>query len=90
MLLEKAYAKLHGCYEALIHGLTEKCLLDLTHSGHVQVVRRELINPDGRYGIEYGGESKENEVRSCRDLSLSPHLSFHSSNFVKKCVCRNI
>ena len=30
MLLEKAYAKLHGCYEAIAYGLLEKALHDLT------------------------------------------------------------
>ena len=36
MLIEKAYAKLHGCYEALIHGLSEKVMLDLTPGGHCE------------------------------------------------------
>lgn len=47
MLLEKAYAKLHGCYESLLHGLMDKCLMDLTMAAHVQVVRKEIISPDG-------------------------------------------
>ncbi|CAE7445610.1 unnamed protein product, partial [Symbiodinium microadriaticum] len=47
MLLEKAYAKLHGCYESLLHGLMEKCLADLTCAAHVQVLRKELVSPDG-------------------------------------------
>ncbi len=42
MLLEKAYAKLHGCYEALIHGLPEKAVADLTPGGHCRVHRNEL------------------------------------------------
>ena len=42
MLIEKAYAKLHGCYEALIHGLSEKVMLDLTPGGHCRVHRNEL------------------------------------------------
>jgi hypothetical protein len=33
MIIEKAYAKLHGCYEALSFGLIEKVLLDLTPAG---------------------------------------------------------
>jgi hypothetical protein len=41
MLLEKAYAKLHGCYEALIHGIMEKAMQDLTPAGHCRVVRNE-------------------------------------------------
>lgn len=47
MLLEKAYAKLHGCYESLLHGLMDKCLMDLTCAAHVQVLRKELVSPDG-------------------------------------------
>jgi hypothetical protein len=49
MLLEKAYAKLHGCYESLLHGLMDKCLMDLTMAAHVQVIRKEIIAPDGAW-----------------------------------------
>ncbi len=42
MLLEKAYAKLHGCYEALVHGLIEKTVLDLTSAADCKVRRNEL------------------------------------------------
>lgn len=49
MLLEKAYAKLHGCYESLLHGLLEKCLYDLTASANVRVLRKELLSPDSKY-----------------------------------------
>jgi len=37
MLLEKAYAKLHGCYESLVHGLIERTIMDLTPAGHCSV-----------------------------------------------------
>jgi hypothetical protein len=48
MLLEKAYAKLHGCYESLLHGLLEKCLQDLTACAHVKVLRKELISNESK------------------------------------------
>lgn len=36
MVIEKAYAKLHGCYEAIAVGLVEKVLHDLTPSAGVE------------------------------------------------------
>jgi hypothetical protein len=51
MLLEKAYAKLHGCYESLLHGLLEKCLQDLTACAHVKVLRKELISNDSESSL---------------------------------------
>jgi hypothetical protein len=36
MLLEKAYAKLHGCYEAIVCGMVEKVLPELTASASAQ------------------------------------------------------
>jgi len=42
MLIEKAYAKLHGCYEAIAYGLIEKALIDTT-SGSVLTLRSERI-----------------------------------------------
>jgi hypothetical protein len=53
MLIEKAYAKLHGCYEALIHGLIERAIQDLTLSSHVQVIRRELLPVQGEILLIY-------------------------------------
>ena len=42
MLLEKGYAKLHGCYEALVHGLIERTMMDLTPAAFCDVQRNEL------------------------------------------------
>eukprot|EP00606_Chrysophyceae_sp_TOSAG23-5_P000931 GSChrysophyteH2.ASY1.ANO1.1417.1 assembled CDS len=42
MLLEKGYAKLHGCYEALVHGMLERTIMDLTPGAHCSVQRNEL------------------------------------------------
>lgn len=46
MLIEKAYAKLHGCYEALNYGFIEKALVDLTQSAHVAVHRENIFALD--------------------------------------------
>lgn len=51
MLLEKGYAKLHGCYEALLHGMVEKCLQDLTSNAHVKVLRKELLSSESKYVV---------------------------------------
>ena len=41
MLIEKAYAKLHGCYEAIIHGMTNKVIQELIPGGHVTLFKCE-------------------------------------------------
>lgn len=43
MLVEKAYAKLHGCYEALTYGLIEKLLHDLTPAAGINTLRVDTI-----------------------------------------------
>lgn len=45
MLLEKAYAKLHGCYEALVYGLVSKCLYDMIPGGCVTTLKAEHYTP---------------------------------------------
>eukprot|EP01041_Mallomonas_annulata_P011157 gene11157-23318_t len=46
MLFEKAYAKLHGCYEAIVYGLIEHCMRDLTPSADVNVFRSEFMDKE--------------------------------------------
>jgi hypothetical protein len=41
MLVEKAYAKLHGSYEAIANGRVGKVLHDLTPAANVNVLRLE-------------------------------------------------
>jgi hypothetical protein len=43
MLIEKAYSKLHGCYEAISYGLIEKVLQELTPAAGVETLRLEQI-----------------------------------------------
>jgi hypothetical protein len=43
MLTEKAYAKLHGCYEALTFGMIEKVLLELTPAAGLTTLRIERM-----------------------------------------------
>jgi hypothetical protein len=45
-IIEKAYAKMHGCYEGAAFGCLEKALQELTHCGGVACYRAELIDPD--------------------------------------------
>lgn len=45
MLIEKAYAKLHGCYEAIAYGLIDKAIHDLTPAAGVQALRLEKMKP---------------------------------------------
>jgi hypothetical protein len=44
MLVEKAYAKLHGCYEAIAFGLIDKAIHDLTPGAGVNGLRLEKMN----------------------------------------------
>lgn len=43
MLIEKAYAKLHGCYEAIANGLIDKVLQELCAGAHVDCIRLNTI-----------------------------------------------
>lgn len=43
MLIEKAYAKLHGCYEALSFGLIEKFLQEVTPAAGITTTRIDRI-----------------------------------------------
>lgn len=49
MLIEKAYAKLHGCYEALVYGTMEITLRDLTPAANVSTIKCDMIPPEGAY-----------------------------------------
>ena len=46
MLLEKAYAKLHGCYEAIAYGLLEKALHDLTGGAPLTLRAESMLAED--------------------------------------------
>lgn len=75
MLIEKAYAKVHGCYEALLHGLMEKTLHDLTDSSHVKVVKRELVPPDhlcGEVWKHLEDAMEANHLVTCRRIAADP------------------
>ena len=41
MLIEKAYAKLHGCYESIAFGLVDKALMDMCYGASVRTLRSE-------------------------------------------------
>ena len=45
MLIEKGYAKLHGCYEAVANGLIEKVFQELTPAGHAICQRINTMKP---------------------------------------------
>jgi hypothetical protein len=49
MLFEKAYAKLHGCYEALVYGIMENTISDLTPAAHIGTIKCDLVPPEGAY-----------------------------------------
>jgi len=44
MIIEKAYAKLHGCYEAIAVGLVEKVLHDFTPSAGVESINLNSLS----------------------------------------------
>jgi len=62
MLLEKAYAKLHGCYEALNYGTVEKLLSEMTAAAGVQALRLDALDPltvcDNVYSLLEGALAK--------------------------------
>jgi len=61
MLLEKAYAKLHGCYEALQFGFVEDGLRDLTDGA---VLKIELANTHVG-GLHSKGITQHLLIQSC-------------------------
>jgi hypothetical protein len=46
MLIEKAYAKLHGCYEALNYGVVEQALFEMTQAAAINTLRLERFPPN--------------------------------------------
>jgi len=46
MLIEKGYAKLHGCYEAIAYGCIDKVIQDLTPAAHCQ------LGSNGDYNLD--------------------------------------
>lgn len=51
MLMEKAYAKLHGCYESLVYGTMENTLRDLTPVANVSTIKCDSIPPEGNFSM---------------------------------------
>ena len=47
MLFEKAYAKLHGCYEAIVYGSVDVTLRDMMPAAHVGTIKCDRIPPEG-------------------------------------------
>lgn len=41
MLIEKAYAKLHGCYEMIVHGQIHKVMQELSPAAHIALFKTE-------------------------------------------------
>jgi hypothetical protein len=46
MLIEKVYAKLHGCYEGISYGHIDTLVQDLTYAGHCKLLRSNSLNLD--------------------------------------------
>lgn len=72
MLLEKAYAKLHGCYEAISCGMIDKVLQDLTASAAVQCYRMERFRP----------VSVCNEIWDILERGISDHQLMGCGRFI--------
>jgi hypothetical protein len=76
MLIEKAYAKLHGCYEALAFGLIEKTFTDLTFAGHTRVLRAEKIAADEACDVTWEcleASLAENKMVGCGRFLADPY-----------------
>ena len=74
--MEKAYAKLHGCYESLVYGTVECTLADLTPTANVSTIKTETIPPEGAYNsiwkvMEQAME--DDKLISCGRYVLDPY-----------------
>jgi hypothetical protein len=62
MIIEKAYAKLHGCYEAICFGLVELALQEFVYGGFVSCIKTEVLSSLHLNYIGIKGEPNINDI----------------------------